>query len=242
MKILSILTALFLGAALSFAGETITLNGQQIRNCDLVEIGFDGVLYRSGDTNEIHNVPWDQLSTAQQATIRQKHNAALVNAICDARYVDGSVFHANKDGVVVQITLKDEGDSETGVEGFHQGARVLKGGIVLISDLPNDVPRSAGDPIKVIAYYKEKSMFDMGIAEQEIEHLTVAKPEWFQFTEWRNTAGVAMKARLLGIKGDKVLFLKEDTSRFVYNLSQLDAESQEKAKEVHAKLAKFPVP
>ena len=94
----------------------------------------------------------------------------------------------------------------------------------------------------MFAYFKEKRIFSLGIAEKEIEHLTVAKPDWFQISEWKNSDGQAIKAKLLGIQGDKVLFSKEDGSRFVYGLSQLNAESQKRAKETGARLVGFPVP
>lgn len=204
----------------------------------IVEISNEGAIYES-DSGSHRTVAWEKLSPVEKNTIRTKHNTELVNAICDARYVKGTVFHANKDGVVVQIDLTDE---EFGIEGYHQGARVLKGGIILISDLPLDVPRSTGDPINVIAYFKEKSTFDMGIAAQEIEHLTTAKPDWFSVTDWTNSAGATMQAKLLGVSPEgKVLFLKNG-KRMVITLSQLDAASQAKAKKVQARLAKFPVP
>ncbi len=241
----SCLVMLFFCLYLGFdtqAAETITIDGNTIRNCTLVELSSDGAIYQSGDTNEYHTVPWAQLTPVQQSVIRSQHGTALVNVICDARYIDGTVFHANKDGVVVQMVPKKEGEKATGANGFYQGARVITSGLVLISDLPLDMPRSGGDPIKAFGFFKKKGLFDMGIAAQEIEFLTTLKPEWYEISEWKNSTGNVMKARLLGIKGDKALFAKEDNSRFVYSLSQLDAASQKKAAEIQEKIGKFPVP
>ncbi len=235
----SIITLVVTG--LATAGETITLNGQTIRNCEIVELTRDGVVYQSGDTDDLHVVPWAQLTAVQQDVLRKQHNKALVNAICDARYVKGSVFEANKDGVIVQIDIP-ESDDEKGIEGYRNGAKVLKGGSILVSDLPTDVPRGSGAPIELILYYKEKYDFTLGpLGSTEVEHLTYSLPEWFQETDWKNAAGATMKARLLGVKGDKALFLKGG-QRMLLNLSQLDAASQTKAKEIQAKLAGYPVP
>ena len=232
------------GNRIAFGRETIRINGQSFSNCKLVEISQEGPVYLSGDSGEHLTVPWKEITPVQENKIRTQHNDALINAICDARYVNGTVFHANKDGVVVQITLKSENDpnSKEGIAGYYQGAKIVKSGLVLISDLPLHVPRSTGDPITMIVYFREKGEFDMGIAQQKIDHLTTAKPDWFQVREWKNSSGQAMQAQLLGVKDDKVLFAKEDGSRFVYSFSQLDADSQKQVKETQKRLEKFPVP
>ncbi len=234
----AILSAMVL--TISPGEETIVVEGEKLTDCSLVEISGEGPIYRCGDRGIHRVVPWAGLSPEQEALIRQRHREALVQAICGARYVDGSVFHANKDGVIVQVD--PEALAVEMVEGYHRGARVIGSGLVMISDLPMDIPRSTGDPIRVIAYFRGTYAFDMAIARTDIEHLTVAKPEWFRFREWKNGAGQSMKARLLGISSGRVLFESEDGARFLYDLARLDPASQREAAAIHEKLKKFPVP
>ena len=247
MKVPPILHLFFLFPLLFFlvsvapARETIVVDGQQIRNCSVVEISAQGPVYRCEDTQETYIIPWSKLTPVQVASIRTNHNEALVNAICDGRYVKGTVYDANKEGTIIQISL---GETKLGIEGYKKGGKVVTHGLVLINDLPIDIPRGIGDPIEIMAYFKADGKYDMVFGKVDMEYVTAAKPEWFQVTTWTNSAGDTMEAKLIGVKkeDDKVLFEKKDKERVLYNLSELDAASQEKAKKIHERLAKFPVP
>jgi len=241
MRILPLCCALLLVVFVhdSPGAETIQVNGQSINNCELTELTPDGVIYKSKDTGELHTVPWDQLSTVQKNQITTRHYDALVNVICEARHIKGTMFSAVKEGVVVQINVI--APDTVGTKGYLNGAKVLHGGSILVSDLPLNVPRGEGAPIEITGYFKERYMFDIVIGKTEIDHVTVARPAWFEESEWTSAEGSKMKARLLAISpDDKVLFLKNG-QRVVLEMARLDSASQEKAREIQKKLAPYPM-
>jgi hypothetical protein len=218
------------------AGERITVAGTDYPNAEVTDVSRDGVIYKV-ENGTFVTLPWADTTAAQLSAVRAKFPGAMENALYDAHYVKGSVFQVNADGVVIQIDL-DEGD--TGPE-FKNGARVLTNGLVIVKDLPTNIPQGEGAPIEITAHKRQTYTYDMGIAAKEIPLLTMAKPLWGQEQEWKNTEGQSIYAKLVAVKGDKVMFEKGG-KRFVYDLANLDDEGRKRAAEIAEKLAGFPLP
>lgn len=217
------------------AGETITVDGVVYRNAEMLDISPEGPAYET-EEGEIVILPWVSISDAQLSAVKAKWPEAIDNAIFEAYYVKGSVFHVNDDGHIIQIST-DEEVSETD---FKNGAVIPKSGLVIIQDIPTSIPQGVGAEIEIFAHKRRTYTFNIGIAAKEIPYLTVAKPLWGQEQEWINTDGQSMHAKLVAVKDGKGLFEKGG-SQFVYELNKLDADGQKRASEIAEKLSRFPV-
>jgi hypothetical protein len=218
------------------AGEKITVGGTDYPNAEMTEVSRDGIIFKAEDGSYV-TLLWADVSAAQLSAVKVKFAGALENALYDAHYVKGTVFQVSPDGVVIQIDLDEE---DTGPE-FKNGARVLTNGLVIVKDLPTNLPQSEGASIEITAHKRQTYTYDMGIAAKEIPLLTMAKPLWGQEQEWKNTEGQSMYAKLVAVKDDKGMFEKGG-KRFVYDLANLDDEGRKRAAEIAEKLAGFPLP
>lgn len=218
-----------------FGGETITVDGTTYTNAEMVEISPDGPAYQT-EEGEIVILPWTGLSEAQLSTIKVKYPDAINNAMYEAYYIKGFVFHVSDDGHIIRISVED---GEERLE-YKNGAIAPLSGLVLIKDIPTSVPQGEGAEIEIYAHKRKTYTFNIGIAVQEIPYLTVARPMWGMEQEWINTDGKKMYARLVAVKDGKGLFEKGG-NRFVYELDKLDSDAQARAKEIAEKLKGFPV-
>ncbi|MEO0415937.1 MAG: hypothetical protein AAF226_13400 [Verrucomicrobiota bacterium] len=226
---------------LSNAGENITVNGTSYRNAEVAEVSSSGPIYRVND-GALITAPWGQLSAQQENTLRTKHRTALMNTILGAKHVKGTVFQVNQDGVIVQVTIEKDGERR-GTEGFYQGAEIIKSGLVIVSDLPNDVPRGTGVEIEFFAYQLKEYEYDMAISKTNIPYVTTAKPMWAREREWTNNKGQKLVASLIAVRDGKGLFQKSDGQRFPpIDLKTLDPESQKFAAEFAEKVKGYPIP
>ncbi|MDF1858738.1 MAG: hypothetical protein P1U87_00915 [Verrucomicrobiales bacterium] len=230
----SVLSLLFLTCHL-FGGETITVDGTTYTNAEMVEISPDGPAYKT-EAGDMVILPWTELSEAQLSTIKVKYPDAISNAMYDAYYIKGFVFHVSDDGHIIRISVED---GEERME-YKNGAIAPSSGLVLIKDIPTSVPQGEGAEIEIFAHKRKTYTFNIGIAVQEIPYLTVARPMWGMEQEWINTDGKKMYARLVAVKDGKGLFEKAG-NRFVYELDKLDADAQTRAKEIAEKLKGFPM-
>ena len=217
------LVSAFLITATALSGETITVDGTAYPNSEMVEISKEGVIYKT-EGGEHVTLPW------------ARHKEGLMNAVYDAYVVKGSVFHVNQDGVIIQVSQEDAPDPP-----YLNGAKVMTSGLVLIKDLPRDMPRGEGAPIDVVAYKRQTYTFDMGIAVKEIPYMTVAYPMWAREQEWENVDGQMMAARLIASKDGKCLFEKGGKT-FVYPLDKLTADAQKRVAEYQERIKDFPIP
>ena len=239
MRALSLLMFLMLAVICSLpaaAGEKITVAGTDYPNAEMTDLSRDGIIYKAEDGTYV-TLPWVDVSAAQLSAVKAKFAGALENALYDAHYVKGTVFQVSPDGVIIQIDL-DEG--YTGPE-FKNGARVLTNGLVIVKDLPTNIPQGEGAAIEITAHKRQTYTYDLGVAAKEIPLLTMAKPLWGQEQEWKNTEGQSMHAKLVAVKEGKGMFEKGG-KRFVYDLANLDDEGRKRAAEIAEKLAGFPLP
>jgi len=218
------------------AGEKITVAGTDYPNAELTDVSRDGIIFKVEDGSYV-TLPWADTSAAQLSAVRAKFAGALENALYDAHYVKGTVFQVSPDGVIIQIDLEE---GYTGPE-FRNGARVLTSGLVIVKDLPTNLPQGEGAAIEITAHKRQTYTYDLGVAAKEIPLLTMAKPLWGQEQEWKNTEGQSMHAKLVAVKDDKGMFEKGG-KRFVYDLANLDDEGRKRAAEIAEKLAGFPLP
>jgi hypothetical protein len=218
------------------AGERITVGGTEYSNTEMVDLSREGLIFKCEDGTYV-TLPWADTSAAQLSAAKAKHPAAFGNALYDAHYVKGTVFQVGPDGVIIQITLQED---YAGPE-CKEGARVLHSGLVIVKDLPTSIPQSEGAEIEIVAHKRGSYTYDLAIATKEIPLLTMAKPLWSLEQEWENTDGKAMFARLVAVKDKKGMFEKGG-QRFIYDLSELDADGQKRAAEIAEKLAGFPLP
>jgi len=224
-----------LSGAFARAGETITVDGTVYPNSEMVEVCSDGAVYKTDESKYVV-LPWEELSDDQTATLKARFKEGMMNAVYDAYVVKGSIFNVNKDGFIIQISQEDAPDLR-----FTKGAKILTSGLVLIKDLPRDMPRGEGAPVDVIAYKQGTHTFDMGIAAKEIPFLSVAYPSWAREQEWENVDGRKMAARLIASKDGKCLFEKGGQT-FVYALDQLVPEAQKRVAEYQERIKRFPIP
>lgn len=229
------LVSTFLISSIALSGETITVDGTAYPNSEMVEISKEGVIYKT-EGGEHVTLPWASLSPAQVSAVKARHKEGLMNAVYDAYVVKGSVFHVNQDGVIIQVSQEDAPDPP-----YLNGAKVMTSGLVLIKDLPRDMPRGEGAPIDVVAYKRQSYTFDMGIAVKEIPYMTVAYPMWAREQEWENVDGQMMAARLIASKDGKCLFEKGGKT-FVYPLDKLTADAQKRVAEYQERIKDFPIP
>ncbi len=218
------------------AGEKITVAGTDYPNAEMADVSRDGVIYKAEDGSHV-TLLWADTSAPQLSAVKAKFAGALENALYDAHYVKGTVFQVTPDGVIIQIDLEEE---HTGPE-FKNGARVLTNGLVIVKDLPTNIPQGEGAPIEIVAHKRQSYTYDLAIAAKEIPLLTMAKPLWGQEQEWKNTDGQSMYAKLVAVKEDKGMFEKGG-KRFIYDLANLDDEGRKRAAGIAEKLAGFPLP
>lgn len=218
------------------SAEKITVAGSDYPNAEMTDVSRDGIIYKAEDGSYV-TLPWADVTAAQLSAVKVKFAGALENALYDAHYIKGTVFQVSPDGVIIQIDLEEE---YTGPE-FKNGARVLANGLIIVKDLPTNIPQGEGAPIEITAHKRQTYTYDLAIAAKEIPLLTIAKPLWGQEQEWKNTEGQSMHAKLVAVKGDKGMFEKGG-KRFVYDLANLDDEGRKRAAEIAEKLAGFPLP
>ena len=218
------------------AAEKISVGGTDYPNAELTDVSRDGIIFKIEDGSYV-TLPWADTTAAQLSTVKAKLPEALGNALYDAHYVKGTVFQITPDGVIIQIDLLE---GYSGPE-FKNGARVLTSGLVIVKDLPTNIPQGEGAAIEITAHKRQTYTYNLSIAAKEIPLLTVAKPLWGQEQEWKNTDGQAMYARLVAVKEKKGMFEKGG-KRFIYDLSSLDEDGRKRAAEIAEKLAGFPLP
>ncbi len=228
-------SVLILWNAPAGAGETIVVNGTRHDNAEMADLCREGLIFRTA-SGEFVTLPWADVTSAQVAGARARMAGAFDNALYDAHYIKGTVFQAKPEGLIVQITLPE---GEAG-PGYRNGAKVLDSGLVLVKDMPTNLPQGEGAAVEIVAHKRGTFTFDLAIAAKEIPLLTVAKPLWAMEQEWRNTEGQTMHARVVAVKDGKVMFEKGG-KRFVYELDQLDEDAKRRIAEIAAKLEGFPV-
>lgn len=231
----ALLFALGFGASSAPAGEKISIQGSDYPNAELTDVSREGIIFKTEDGSYV-TLPWAETTAVQVSAVKAKLPDALSNALYDAHYVKGTVFQVTPDGVIIQIDLVED---YKGPE-FKNGARVLTHGLVIVKDLPGNVPQGEGAPIEITAHKRQTYTYDLAIAAKEIPLLTFAKPLWGQEQEWKNTDGQAMIAKLVAVKDNKGMFEKGG-KRFIYDLTHLDAEGRERAAGIAEKLAGFPL-
>lgn len=233
----AILLLLFLAAIpAARAGETIKVAGTDHRNAEWVDVCREGLIYKT-EEGAFVTLTWDSATPAQVTAARTKKPEAFEHALYDAYWVKGTVFQVKPDGVIIQVEIPEEHKEI----GYKDGAKILENGLVIVKDLPTSIPQGEGAPIEIVAHKRGTFTFDLAIAVKEIPLLTVAKPLWALEQEWKNQEGQVMHARLIAVKENKGMFEKSG-KRFIYDLSQLDADGQKRAGEVAEKLAGFPIP
>jgi len=232
----SLLVLLVLVSLPAESAEKITVAGSDYPNAEMTDVSRDGIIFKAEDGSYV-TLPWADVTAAQLSAVKAKFAGALENALYDAHYVKGTVFQVSPDGVIIQIDLEE---GYAGPE-FKNGARVLTNGLVIVKDLPTNLPQGEGAAIEITAHKRQTYTYDMGIAAKEIPLLTMAKPLWGQEQEWKNTDGQSMHAKLVAVKDDKGMFEKGG-KRFVYDLANLDDEGRKRAAEIAEKLAGFPLP
>ncbi|MEO0416190.1 MAG: hypothetical protein AAF226_14680 [Verrucomicrobiota bacterium] len=233
------LTALFCNPSL--AGEVLKVNGTTYRNAEVIEVTKSGPIYKTEDET-IVPLEWAELTPQQLHNLRTKNKESLMNVILGAKYARGTVFQANKDGVIIQITLENE-ENKIGTEGFLNGAEIVKGGLVIVPDLPSDVPRGTGVEVKFVGYQIKEYDYDLVVGQTKVPYLTHAKPDWAKEREWTNIKGQTMTSSLVAVKAGKGLFEKADGTRFPpIELKTLDAESQKIAAIFAEKVKGYPIP
>jgi hypothetical protein len=218
------------------AGETITVAGADHRNAEWVDVCREGLIYKT-EAGEYMTLTWAEATPAQVSGARTKKPEAFDHALYDACWVKGTVFQVKPDGVIIQVEIPEEHKEI----GYKDGAKILENGLVIVKDLPTTIPQGEGAAIEIVAHKRGTFTFDLAIAVKEIPLLTVAKPLWAIEQEWKNTEGKAMFARLIAVKESKGMFEKGG-QRFIYDLTQLDADGQQRAAEVAEKLKGFPIP
>lgn len=218
------------------AGETITVAGTDHRNAEWVDVCREGLIYKTEEGAYV-TLTWDSATPAQVSAARTKKPGAFEHALYDAYWVKGTVFQVKPDGVIIQVEIPDEHKEI----GYKDGAKILENGLVIVKDLPTTIPQGEGAAIEIVAHKRGTFTFDLAIAVKEIPMLTIAKPLWALEQEWKNAQGQAMFARLIAVKDSKGMFEKSG-KRFIYDLTQLDADGQKRAAEVAEKLAGFPIP
>jgi len=217
-------------------GETIQVAGTEYRNAEMADLCREGLIFKTEDGKYV-TLPWASTSSAQLSAARAKLSAAFDNALYDAHFVKGSVFQVIPEGVVIQVEIPEEHKEI----GYKNGAKLLESGLVIVKDLPTNIPQGEGAPIEITAHKRGTFTYDLAIAVKEIPLLTIAKPLWALEQEWKNAKGESMHARLIAVKDNKGMFEKGG-KRFIYELDQLDADGQKRAAEIAAKLAGFPLP
>jgi hypothetical protein len=228
--------AFLLGMFTVNAGETITVAGADHRNAEWVDVCREGLIYKT-EAGEYVTLTWAEATPAQVSGARTKKPEAFDHALYDAYWVKGTVFQVKPDGVIIQVEIPEEHKEI----GYKDGAKILENGLVIVKDLPTTIPQGEGAAIEIVAHKRGTFTFDLAIAVKEIPLLTVAKPLWAIEQEWKNTEGKAMFARLIAVKESKGMFEKGG-QRFIYDLTQLDADGQQRAAEVAEKLKGFPIP
>ena len=216
------------------AGETITVDGKTYEDAEMVEVGPDGVFFKT-KAREYVVLPWESLSPGQVSAIKLRFAEGLENAMFGAYLIKGTVFHVVEEGVVIQIDIPKR-ESNLPAE---NGIVIPTSGLVLISDLPASVSKKEGAEIETKAYKVKDYTFDIGIAAKEIPMLTVARPLWGSEQEWINKEGKQMVARLISVENGVGTFEKAGRS-FTYELSKLNEEGQERASDIAKKLSRFP--
>jgi hypothetical protein len=223
-------------SSLAEAGETINVAGTEHRNAEWVDVCREGLVYKT-EAGAYVTLAWDDATQAQVSGARTKKPEAFDHALYDAYWVKGTVFQVKPDGVIIQVEIPEEHKEI----GYKDGAKILENGLVIVKDLPTSIPQGEGAAIEIVAHKRGTFTFDLAIAVKEIPLLTVAKPLWAIEQEWKNTQGQAMFARLIAVKEIKGMFEKGG-KRFIYDLTQLDADGQKRAAEVAEKLKGFPIP
>jgi hypothetical protein len=218
------------------AGETIRVGGMEYRNAEMVELCREGLIYKTEEGSYV-TLPWATVSAPQLSAARTKMGASFENALYDAHFVKGTVFQKRSDGVVIQVEIPEEHKAI----GYKNGAKVLESGLVIVRDLPTSLPQEEGAAVEIVAHKRGTFTYDLGIAAKEIPLLTVAKPLWGMEQEWKNQEGKAMVAKLVAVKDTKGMFEKGG-KRFIYDLTQLDADGRKRAADIAEKLAGFPLP
>ncbi len=229
---------LFTGVA---SAEKITVDGKEYPDAEMIETSQEGVVFQvvGGEEPEFVTLPWKELTETQKTAVKAKLQSKMLNSLYHARYVKGTVFHADpRAGIIIQIDT----DAPKGGSGYQDGAKIITSGLVLIKDLPSSVSRSEGAVIDIIAYDRGTTYdFDMGIAKKTIPYLTVARPLWGREQQWINVDGQKMAAKFIAMREGKVLFEKAG-KQFIYELAKLDADGQARVKEYQAKIGDFPIP
>lgn len=238
MRIRALLSVLFSAMLLSgaMAGETIRVGEIDYRNAEMVELCREGLIYKTGEGNYV-TLQWASVTSAQLSAARAKMGASFDNALYDAHFVKGTIFQKRPDGVVIQVEIPEEHK----LIGYKNGAKILESGLVIVKDLPSSVPQEEGAAVEIVAHKRGSYTYDLGIAAKEIPLLTVAKPLWGMEQEWKNQDGKAMVAKLVAVKETKGMFEKGG-KRFIYDLTQLDADGRKRAADIAEKLQGFPLP
>lgn len=218
------------------AGETIRVGDMEYRNAEMVELCREGLIYKTEEGSYV-TLPWASVSAPQLSAARAKMGASFDNALYDAHLVKGTVFQKRPDGVVIQVEIPEEHKAI----GYKGGAKILESGLVIVRDLPTNLPQEEGAAVEIVAHKRGTFTYDLGIAAKEIPLLTVAKPLWGMEQEWKNQEGKAMVAKLVAVKDTKGMFEKGG-KRFIYDLTQLDADGRKRAADIADKLAGFPLP
>ncbi len=217
-------------------GETIRVGDSEYRNAEMADLCREGILYKTEEGAYV-TLPWASVSGPQLSSARLKMADAFDHALYDACLVKGTVFQKSPDGIVIQVEIPEEHK----VIGYKNGAKILESGLVIVKDLPTSVPHEEGAAIEIVAYKRGTFTYDLGIAAKEIPLLTITKPLWGMEQEWKNLEGKTMVAKLVAVKDTKGMFEKGG-KRFIYDLTQLDADGQKRAAEIAEKLAGFPLP
>ncbi|MFK5924113.1 MAG: hypothetical protein QM496_18195 [Verrucomicrobiota bacterium] len=208
-------------------------------NASMVDLGAKGAYIKTSEGLKL--VPWADLSKFQVGTIRNSFQDALYNIRLKAYWVQGEVFQAGKDGVVVNTGLvKDEKEDAKKEAPDHKRGAEIASGLVLIKDLAGALEE--GDPVSTYAYDLGGTFkYDIGFGKKDLKILSIAKPTWAQPSEWSDTKGRKMLAELVEVAHGKCRFLRNN-KEFLFPLDQLNATDQKRAVKQQAFMRVIPLP
>ena len=224
----TLLIALIFSMPCIASGDTITVDGTEYENAEMVDLCDTGALFSvSSDKTVI--LPWDQLNKFQKGHVQSKFKDALQNLRLNAIWIKGEVFETIDEGVIVMA----KGGSMTGggeensdePPTFQNGAKIATG-LVLITDHPRNNSLKEGDAVESVIYEFTTFAYMVGLTmEKKVPACTVTPPIWAQMREWTNTDGKKLLAALIGFQNGQCLF-ERSSGNFSYPAEKLSAEDQ----------------
>ncbi len=232
-------TPFWLVPAFAQTNKSTAKKDRVFANASMVDLGTEGAYLKT--TEGLKLVPWADLSKFQAGTIRHSFQDALNNIRLKAYWVQGEVFQAGKDGVVVNTGLvKDEKEDAKKESPDHKRGAEIVSGLVLIKDLTGSL--GEGDPVETYAYELGGIFkYDIGFGKKDLKILSIAKPAWAQASEWSDSKGRKMLAELVEVADGQCRF-RRNNKEFLFPLDQLTASDQKRAIKQQTFMRVIPLP